>query len=119
MAVRWTIEHSRRLVEVTFEGAAGMEGVTQLFDALEAENAIPYRKLFDATAAAGKIDDRFLAMVGKRIAGYQNPGPRAVVVPPSGPVDGLARLFIFLVDLDGRARVFRNGAEARQWLEGQ
>ncbi len=119
MSVRWTIDHSQRLVEVVFDGAAGMDGVSQLFDALEAENAIPYRKLFDATASAGRIDDRILAMVGKRIAGYQNPGPLAVVVPASGPVDGLARLFLFLTDLDGRGRVFRDGAEARQWLDAK
>ena len=58
MAVRWTIDHSAKRVEVTLEGDTGPDEAARFFDALEAAQAIPYSKLLDATLAVVKIDNR-------------------------------------------------------------
>ena len=118
MSIRWTIDHGQKLVEVVMEGETVRDEAMALFDAIEGEDAIPYRKLFDSTAIAAKMDEQLMAEVGSRIAKYRNPGPFAVVVPPRGPADGFARLFLLIVEINSsRARVFRDIAEARQWLE--
>ena len=41
MAVRWTIDHSARRVEITLEGDTGPDEAARFFDALEAAQAIP------------------------------------------------------------------------------
>ena len=116
MAVRWTIDHSARRVEISLEGETGPDEAARFFDALEAAQAIPYSKLLDATLAVVKIDNRVLAIVGQRIAGYVNPGPIAVVLPARG-LEGHAKLFAMAVDAESRTRMFRTPIEAREWLD--
>jgi hypothetical protein len=120
MPVRCTIDHSQRLVEVLLDGQVGLEQANELFDKIEAANAVPYLKLIEATNAPAKIDEKVLAAVGARMMRNQSRAPVAVVVPPSGPLDGLARLFLLLVEVDNtRGRVFRNIDDARAWLKTQ
>lgn len=116
MAVRWTIDHSARRVEITLEGETGPDEAVRFFDALEAAQAVPYSKLLDATLAVVKIDNRVMAIVGQRIAGYVNPGPIAVVLPTRG-LEGHAKLFAMAVDAESRTRMFRTSIEAREWLD--
>ena len=108
MPIRWTINHSERLVDAVLDGEISQEDATQFFDAIEAADAIPYRKLVDATKTPAKIDEKILAIVGERIARNRSRSPIAVVVPATGPVDGLARLFLLVAEVESnRARVFR------------
>ena len=117
MSVRWTIDRSRELVEIVLEDETTEDDVRRFFDALETAGAVPYRKLFDATKALAKIDNRVLAAVGQRIASYRNPGPIAIVLTPGGPIEGYAKLFLMAVDAESRARFFHTEAEARAWLD--
>jgi hypothetical protein len=116
MAVRWTMDHSSRRVEVTLEGETSPDDAARFFDALEAAKAISYGKLIDATLAVVKIDNRVMAIVGQRISGYVNPGPIAVVLPARG-LEGHAKLFAMAVDAESRTRMFRTSIEAREWLD--
>ena len=119
MPLRWTIDHSQRLVEVFADGESGPDEYTAMLDAIEDANAVPYRKLLDATRLkAGPSAGNNMPAFASRIAAYAHAGPFAVLVAP-GPADGLARLFLLLADAQGRARVFRDAAEARQWLDSQ
>lgn len=118
MPIRWTVDHEERLVELVLDGDVSIEDATQFFDALEAANAVPYRKFVDATNTPAKIDEKLLAVVAGRMARNQSRSPIAVLVPATGPVHGLARLFLLIAEADGdRSRVFRDAAAARQWLE--
>ena len=118
MPIRWTVDHAERLVEAVLDGEVSQDDTTQFFDGLEAANAIPYRKFVDATNTPAKIDEKVLALVVERMARNQSRSPIAVVVPATGPVDGLARLFLLIAEADGdRSRVFRDAASARQWLD--
>ena len=119
MPLRWNIDHSQRLVEVFAEGESGPDEYTVMLDAIEAANAVPYRKLLDATLLrAGPSAGNNMPAFASRIAAYAHAGPFAVIVS-QGPADGLARLFLLLADAQNRARVFRDRGEARQWLDAQ
>lgn len=115
MVARWKFDHAELLVEVILEGDTSAEEATRFFDELEAADAVPYDKLFDALEATPKIDEKIMGIVGRRIASYRSDGLIAVVVPGTY-FDGIAKLFLLAVDLSARARVFRSVAEARHWL---
>jgi hypothetical protein len=118
MPIRWTINHSERLVDAVLDGEISQEDTTKFFDGIESADAIPYRKLIDATKTSAKIDEKILAIAGERMARNQSRSPIAVVVPATGPIDGLARLFLLVAVVESdRARVFRDAAAARQWLD--
>ncbi len=118
MPVRWTFDHSRRSADIVIEGTTEPKDLVGLLDAFEAEGAVGYRKLLDATRVVPTvIDGRNMAPIAARVAAFQNPGPVAVVVPASGPVDGITRLFVLLSEAEGRIRVFRNVDEGRAWLD--
>ncbi len=120
MPVRWTIDPSKQLVEVLVEGEVSAADFAAMLDAVEAAGAVPYRKLLDASRVkAPPMAGNNLPAFASRIAQYAHAGPFAVVVAQSGPADGLARLLLLLADAQGRARVFRDLTEARQWLDTQ
>ena len=48
MPVRFTIDHAERYVTVRAEGIVLLDEILDYFDALVIQNAMPYRKLFDA-----------------------------------------------------------------------
>ena len=116
MPARWKFDHAKRLVEVVLTGDTSAEEATRFFEELEAADAIPYDKLFDAVEATPRIDEKIMAIVGKRVASYKSDGLLAVAVP-GAYFDGLAKLFLLAVDVSNRARVFRTVTEARQWLD--
>ena len=116
MAVQWSVDHSRKRVEVAIEGEVTIEEATKFLDFLEAEKAIPYGKLFDATNSIAKINNQIMAAVGQRIATFQNPGPISIVLPARG-MTGHAKLFLLAVDADNRARMFNTREEAVAWLD--
>lgn len=68
MPIRWTVNHAERLVDVVLDGEISKDDATQFFDAIEAADAIPYRKFVDATNTPAKIDEKILATVGDRMA---------------------------------------------------
>ena len=118
--IRWTINHSEQFVDAVLDGEISQEDTTQFFDALEAAEAIPYRKLVGATKTPAKIDEKILAIAAERMARNRSRSPIAVIVPATGPIDGLARLFLLIAEVDGdRARVFREATAARQWLDAR
>lgn len=116
MPAQWTVDHSRKRVEVMLEGEATLEETLRFMEFLESEKAIPYGKLIDATNAAFNIDNKIMATVGQRIAAYKNPGPISIVLPARG-VSGHAKLFLLAVDADNRARMFATRDEAVAWLD--
>jgi hypothetical protein len=118
MPVRWNVDHSEGLVEIVAEGPVEMGDFVKLLDAVEAERAVPYRKLLDVTRAVGRTTGENMPALAERVARARDGRPFAVIVA-SGPADGLARLFVLLAEAQGRARIFRVEAEARQWLAAQ
>ena len=117
MPLRWKFAHANKIVEIVLEGETkDVEAVTRFLDLVEAEGAVPYGKLIDATKALVKIDNNVMAAIARRIATFVDPGPLAILLPQGGPLEGHAKLFMMAVDVESRARIFRTETEARQWL---
>jgi hypothetical protein len=116
MPAKWSVDHSRKRVEVVIDGEVTVEEALRFLDFLEGEKAVPYGKLFDARNGAAKINNQVMAAVGQRIATFENPGPISIVLPSRG-MSGHAKLFLLAVDADNRARMFNTREEAVAWLD--
>jgi hypothetical protein len=87
MPLRWEILHDQKLVHVVAEGPVTLKEMEAHFDALVVAEALPYSKLFDATAASPLYDDDDVMAMGARLSAYtatMKSGPLAVVAADEG-----------------------------------
>ena len=70
MPVRFTIDHDKRYVTVRATGVVLLDEVLDYFDALVTQNAMPYRKLFDAREAQPQLSDDDVMVLGARVSAY-------------------------------------------------
>jgi len=121
MPVRFTIDHDKRYVTVRATGVVLLDEVLDYFDALVTQNAMPYRKLFDAREAQPQLSDDDVMVLGARVSAYaemEPRGPIATIAPPGAAADVIRRF----MNLGGAARAIRlfdSIDEAREWLAGQ
>lgn len=119
MPIRCKIDHDRRFVHVEATGPVTLDDVLAYFDRLVVENAMPYPKLFDATAAQADLSDNDIMTMGARVSAYalHDPrGPLALVAKDEHIVNFLRR-FMNLGLARRPAMLFRRVEDARQWLD--
>ena len=121
MPVTFTIDHDKRYVTVRATGVVLLDEVLDCFDALVTQNAMPYRKLFDAREAQPQLSDDDVMVLGARVSAYaemEPRGPIATIAPPGAAADVIRRF----MNLGGAARAIRlfdSIDEARKWLAEQ
>jgi hypothetical protein len=118
MPLRWEILHDQRLVHVVAEGPVTLKEMEAHFDALVVAEALPYCKLFDATAVLPVYDDDDVMAMGARLSAYtatMKSGPLAVVAADEG-VHAVFKRFVNVSPSKRPARLFATEAEARAWL---
>jgi len=121
MPIEFTIDHERRFVDARVLGAIALKDIEDFTDAVVAQNALTYRKLFDGTLGDGTYNDQDVMALAARAAAYASlakRGPLALVPRPGSDAD-LARRYINLGKFDGPARIFDSAEEALKWLEAQ
>jgi len=121
MPVRFTIDHVELYVTVRAEGIVVLDEILDYFDALVTQNAMPYRKLFDARAAEPRLSDDDVMVLGARVSAYaelEPRGPIAAVAPP-GEAANILHRFINLGGASRAMRLFHSIEEARGWLAEQ
>ncbi|UYN95965.1 MAG: hypothetical protein KIT25_03195 [Enhydrobacter sp.] len=118
MPLRWEVDHDQRLVVVTADGLVQLEDVEQYLDAIVIEDAMPYRKIFDATRIVPVATDDDVMLLGARMRAYVatlEGGPLAFVVTTPE-----ARVFVDrYINLTGArrpVRIFSRVEDARAWL---
>lgn len=119
MPIVCKIDHDRRFVHVEAEGLVTIDDVLAYFDTLVVENAMPYPKLFDASAAQAELSDDDIMTMGARVSAYalHDPrGPLALVAKDEHIVNFLRR-FMNLGLARRPAMLFRRIEDARRWLE--
>ncbi len=87
MPLTWTISHFDKMIEARAAGIVRFPDVIAFLDAVRAEGALAYRKLFDARQANSEFDERDLATYAGAANGYGSVeplGPIALVVGPRG-----------------------------------
>ena len=118
MPLRWEILHDRKLVHIMAEGPVTLKDMEAHFDALVVADALPYAKLFNATAVQPAYDDDDVMAMGARLSGYtatMKSGPLAVVAADEAAREAFQR-FVNVSPSRRPARLFATEAEARAWL---
>jgi hypothetical protein len=119
MPITWTISASDRLVSARAEDLVTLQDVEALLDDIVVQDALSFRKLFDARKAAGKYDDKDVLMLGARISAYKSlnlTGAAAIVVETQHQYDAALR-FANIGQAKRAIRVFFTPEEARAWLD--
>ena len=123
MPLRWTISHPDRLVTVTAEGFVALKELEEYYDAVIVAGAMPYAKLFDASAVGSKqASDEDFMQLGARMRAYQGAameiGPVAFVVTKPA-ARNLVRRCLNLAPASRPAQIFKTAEQARRWLDEQ
>ncbi|MDP1965311.1 MAG: hypothetical protein Q8K93_24265 [Reyranella sp.] len=121
MPLKWTISHADRMVEAVASGQVGLQDIERYLDDVMVSNALPYRKLFDASQTAFGLDGDDMMMLGARLSAYTGLGPIGplAIVAPTPELRQQARLFAVLSPADRPLKIFKTAKAARKWLEAQ
>lgn len=118
MPIRWTIDHARKRVFAVAEGDVTRAEFEEYLEAMDREQAMAYRKLFDGTDGGTTMDSYDLLAICVRIRSYhRNPvGPLAVVM--TGEHAHLVlRVLGVLAAAKRPMRIFHSLKPAQRWIE--
>ena len=118
MSLEWKISHPDRMVEAVAKGPVGLLDIERYLDDVMVSEALPYRKIFDATEATSALSDNDMMMLGARMSAYVGLGPIGplAIVAPATSVREQAQLFAALAPADRPLKIFKTAQEARTWL---
>jgi hypothetical protein len=121
MPIEYTVDHDARFVHARVLGVITLKDIENFTDAVVAQNALTYRKLFDGRQGDGTYDDHDVMTLAARAAAYATLAKRGALalVPKPGSGAELARRFINLGKFEGQARIFDTSEEALAWLDTQ
>jgi hypothetical protein len=121
MPIQYTIDHEKRFVHARVLGVISLKDIEDFTDAVVAQNALTYRKLFDASKGDGTYDDQDVMALAARASAYASlakRGPLALIPRPGHNAD-LARRYVNLGKFTGQAQIFDTADEALKWLHAQ
>jgi hypothetical protein len=121
MSLAWTIDTENHLMIAVADGEVTRVDVENYLDAIIANQALTYRKVFDASKGATAMTADDLLPLGVRLRSMHEAGqmgPLAVVVAP-GKGKRLARTFGMLAVADRPMQVFDRVTQAYRWIEKQ
>ncbi len=121
MSLAWTIDTENHLMVAVADGEVTRVDVENYLDAIIANQALTYRKLFDASKGATAMTADDLLPLGVRMRALHmsgEMGPLAVVLAP-GKGKRLARTFGMLAVADRPMQVFEQVTQAYRWIEKQ
>lgn len=121
MPIEYTIDHEKRFVHARVLGAIALKDIEDFTDAVVAQNALTYRKLFDGSQGEGTYGDQDVMTLAARAAAYSTLAKRGhlAIVPRPGVGADLARRYINLGKFTGEAQIFDTADEALKWLHAQ
>jgi len=112
------VDHERRLVEVEAIGEIAPRELLDYLHRLVVEEAMPYRKLFDATRSTFNFTDHQVMEAAAWLSAYRmhDRGPVALIARSDETVAMLRRYMNLAGDWPP-ARLFSSVERARRWLD--
>lgn len=118
MPLKWTISHADRAVEAVASGHVSLQDIERYLDDVMVSDALPYRKLFDASQASSAPADEEMMLLGARLSAYAGLGPLGPIafVAPATAIRQKVQLFATLAPADRSLKIFKAVEAARKWL---
>jgi hypothetical protein len=121
MPLRWSIDLERKFISIVGEGDVTRADVVELLDVMKETGTRGFRKLVDIGNADTSMTREELFALGVRVRSVHatgNVGPMALVLSRVGAAQAEA-FFGMMAAADRPMRLFRNVAEAADWIERQ
>jgi len=121
MPLEWTVDLDNRAMTAVATGDVTRPEVEAFLDAIMANSALGFRKLFDASQATTSMAPEDLLALGMRMRSmhFEGPmGPLALVVPPAR-AEHIERMFGMIAAADRPMRIFIELTPARRWFRDQ
>ena len=119
MPLHWTISHPSRLVLAFAKGIVQPAEVHRYFEAITAESARPYRKMFNVTHMQGGFSDSALAGFAATVTANATAGPIGpiAIVARSTIGQQQAEIFARTATANRPIKIFVEEHQARKWLD--
>jgi len=116
--IHWTIDHDRKRILAIAQGDVTRTQFEAYLDAMAAEEALSYPKLFDGLAGDTSMGASELLAVAARIRSFHSEpvGPVALVLPED-KTHLLLRVLGALAAAKRPLRIFRSRKSAHRWLD--
>ena len=121
MPLEWTVDLENRAMTAVATSDVTRPEVEAFLDAIMANSALGFRKLFDASGATTSMAPEDLLALGLRMRSmhFEGPmGPLAIVVPPERG-EQIERMFGMIAAADRPMRLFVDLTRARRWFADQ
>lgn len=121
MPLYWTIDSNAGLFSSTGVGDVSFADALGLLEAMAGAGALPYRKVFDATAATPSLTPEEVLSLCVRIRTLHAQGAMGALAIVGTPEQTLvfARLLGALAAADRPIKVFNDSRQALGWIEAQ
>lgn len=121
MSLDWSVDHSKRRVVATLDRSTTEEEMYRFLGELIADGAMPYAKIFDATAATKWITATRIGPIAATAKLYSRMGlgpvgPLAIVVSDQ-KAGARAKEYALLSDATRAVRIVGSKADAEAWLD--
>jgi hypothetical protein len=122
MPLRWSIDHERRRVVATLLQTTTEQEIYEFLGEVIGAGAMPYGKLFDATAAVRWITASRVGPLASTARLYSRMGlgpigPLAIVVADARAIARAQEYAVMSDAATRQARIFASVAEAEAWLD--
>ncbi len=121
MPLEWTVDLENRAMTAVATGDVTRPEVEAFLDAIMANRALGFRKLFDAGHATTSMAPEDLLALGMRMRSmhFEGPmGPLGIVVP-SARGEHIERMLGMIASADRPMRLFVDLTRARRWFADQ
>jgi len=121
MPVLWTVSHATRFVVISAKGAVHLEDMQECVRGIVMPATLSYSKLIDLVDAQLALSRDGIAALAEYVREHRGTGPTGAlaIAVGSDEAERQARLFEALTAADRPAKVFRERAAARRWLNTQ
>jgi hypothetical protein len=118
MPISFHIDHAKRHVSVEGTGIVTLDDILVYYEAMVVGEAMPYRKLFDASNCDLQLSDDDLMTLGAWVSAFSQFDPRGLiaVLYTSEPNENALRRYMNLGGAKRAVKIFRSRTRALKWL---
>lgn len=121
MPLTFKIDHDRRFVQVDTEGLVTLDEILVYYEGLVTDNAMSYRKLFDASTSTISLSSEDLMTLGAWVSAFSQHDPRGPIalLYTTEENENTLRRYMNLGGARRPIKLFKSRTRALKWLGGE
>jgi hypothetical protein len=121
MPLTYKIDHEKRFVTVQTTDLVTLDDILVYYEALAVQEAMAYRKLFDASEGDLQLSDEDLMTLGAWVSAFSQYDPRGpiAILCTTLKTENTMRRYMNLGGAKRAVKMFRSRPRAMKWLGGE